>query len=142
MPRTVLFDFDGVLHGYRSGWQGPRNIPDSPVTGMLEWLERFLWDYCKPPDRLCAMAPDMPFEAQIFSSRSRHFGGRVAMKKWMVKHGFDAGWFAKHLGDDGIKFPLKKPPAWVIIDDRAVCFKGVVEGLTGQILNFKPWMKD
>jgi|GEM_PF-3255871 len=141
MAKTVLLDFDGVLHSYRSGWQGPRCIPDPPVPGMLEWLERFLWDYCTPPDGICAMAPDMPFEVMIFSSRSRHWGGRRAMKAWMVEHGLNRAWFAGTPGDGGIKFPLKKPPAFVTIDDRAICFNGTPEGLTEQIHNFKPWMK-
>ncbi len=141
MPRIVLLDFDGVLHSYRSGWQGPRTIPDPPVPGMLKWLERFFWDYCRPPDRLCAMAPDMPYEVQIFSSRSRYWGGRKAMKAWMNRHGFDGALFSSLPGEDGIKFPLKKPPAWVTIDDRAICFKGTPEGLTEEIQNFTPWMK-
>lgn len=150
MPKIVLLDFDGVLHSYRSGWQGPRCIPDPPVPGMLEWLMRFLWDNCTPPDRLCAMAPDMPFqelsrtersEVMIFSSRSKHWGGRKAMRAWMVEHGFDHAWFAGMPGDGGIKFPLKKPPAFVTIDDRAICFNGTPRGLTEQIQNFTPWMK-
>lgn len=29
---TVSFDFDGVIHSYRSGWKGAAVIPDPPVA--------------------------------------------------------------------------------------------------------------
>lgn len=31
---TVVFDFDGVIHSYASGWQGPGNTPDPVVPGI------------------------------------------------------------------------------------------------------------
>ena len=35
---TVVFDFDGVIHSYTSGWKGVANIPDPPVPGIREAL--------------------------------------------------------------------------------------------------------
>ena len=32
--KTVVFDFDGVVHSYTSGWQGEDTIPDPPVPGI------------------------------------------------------------------------------------------------------------
>ena len=137
--KTVLLDFDGVLHSYKSGWKGARNIPDPPVPGMLEWLMEFLWDHCDPPDCICSMAPAQDWEVCIYSSRSRKFGGKIAMRRWMIKHGFDYRLLQT------IKFPVKKPAAFITIDDRAICFNGnsgMVKNLTRLIMDFKPWHKE
>lgn len=37
---TVSFDFDGVIHSYRSGWKGAAVIPDPPVEGIKEVIEQ------------------------------------------------------------------------------------------------------
>ena len=34
MKQTVVFDFDGVIHSYKSGWRGASIIPDPPVPGI------------------------------------------------------------------------------------------------------------
>ena len=36
---TVVFDFDGVIHSYSSGWKGEDNIPDPPVPGIREAIQ-------------------------------------------------------------------------------------------------------
>ena len=36
---TVVFDFDGVIHSYRSGWKGPGITPDPVVPGIAEAIE-------------------------------------------------------------------------------------------------------
>ena len=38
--KTVVFDFDGVIHSYTSGWKGAEDIPDPPVPGISEAIER------------------------------------------------------------------------------------------------------
>lgn len=50
---TVVFDFDGVIHSYKSGWKGAAEIPDPPVDGIQQVIEdlqergyRVGRDYC------------------------------------------------------------------------------------------------
>ena len=158
---TLCMDFDGVIHGYQSGFQGPTTIPDPPVPGALDFLSTAL----------------DTFDVAIYSTRSSAFGGRAAMKKWMreqttlyinqvvdenkdwarggrenkypvlrwldldatepwhiiVREGVDR--FVKALS-----WPRSKPPAIVSIDDRALTFTGqwpTIESLQ----HFKPWNK-
>ena len=39
MKKTVVFDFDGVIHSYTSGWKGATIIPDPPVEGIEQALK-------------------------------------------------------------------------------------------------------
>jgi len=162
----LCIDFDGVIHSYESGWKGPRNMPDMPVNGALEFL----------------IIASESFQMHIFSSRSRYFGGRRAMRRWLWDRYAEIGgvkrrsWFMGPFGkredvpeipkwywdnilnktsmepweyevDAGIhrflkqiKFPTKKPAAFLIIDDRGYQFKGVFPD-PKMLLNFKPWNK-
>lgn len=132
----LYIDFDGVIHSYISGWKGPRNIPDPPVTGAIKWLESLLSE----PASVCCMAPRfLDFDVQIYSSRSRYIGARWAMKKWLRNEFKNAG----YPGDlvELIKFPTKKPPANILIDDHGYRFQGyfpAVEEMKGML---KPWNK-
>ena len=36
---TVLFDFDGVINSYKSGWEGYGIISDPPVEGIKEAID-------------------------------------------------------------------------------------------------------
>ena len=71
MKKILCLDFDGVIHSYTSGWKGPRSIPDPPVPGALEAIVEYV---------------QAGFDVQIFSSRSRYFGARWAMKQWLKWH--------------------------------------------------------
>lgn len=131
----LCLDFDGVLHSYTSGWKGARNIPDPPVPGAIEWLRSLLTD----AECVCAMAPRyLNFNVQIYSSRSQHFGGRRAMRKWLEKEFEAAGYYRQLV--ELIKFPTKKPPAFLQLDDRAICFTGVFPSLA-EMIAFRPWYK-
>lgn len=127
----ICVDFDGVIHSYKSGWQGVSNIPDPPVEGAIEWLEQHL----PIPDAVCAMAPKHTGPiVQIYSSRSKSWRGRRAMKRWFVKHGLHSA----YITDKILKFPIKKPPAFLTIDDRAICFNGTFP-TKDEMLSFKTW---
>jgi hypothetical protein len=134
VKKIVCLDFDGVIHSYASGWCGARCIPDPPVPGMLQWIEDFIIKHCSCPDSICAMAPEGDFELCIYSSRSRYFGARRAMKRWMVKHGFDKRFF------EVLRFPTQKPPAFLQIDDRVIRFNGTPPAFA-EVVEFAPWTR-
>jgi hypothetical protein len=129
--KIICVDFDGVIHSYKSGWKGVANIPDPPVEGAIEWLERFL----PVPDAVCAMAPKHTGPiVQIYSSRSKSWRGRRAMKKWLVRHGLNPA----YITDNILKFPTKKPAAFLTIDDRAICFDGTFSSRE-EMEDFRTW---
>ncbi|GEP06838.1 hypothetical protein [Methylobacterium oxalidis] len=122
----LCLDFDGVIHGYQSGWQGAAIVPDPPVPGAIEFLHGAV-------ER---------FQVAIFSSRSGQPGGIEAMKGWLAMHvhaAIDDRREAEHvLGL--IQWPVAKPPALVTIDDRAITFTGTWPSLD-EIAAFQPWNK-
>ena len=124
--KILAVDFDGVLHSYTSGWKGPRNIPDPPIPGAIAWLMEMVGT----PDRIGPFGGR--YDVRIFSSRSRYWGGRRAMRRWLLKHGLKWEWLEE------IKFPLWKPPAFLLLDDRAMCFRGSFP-TSGEIESFKPY---
>ena len=141
--RPILcIDFDGVIHGYQSGWKGAHIIPDPPVPGAIPYL-------------LTALDS---FEVAIFSSRSRNLRGRWAMQRWLAKaiaHHWEGGGNEPSLtececwGDAAgiwrkFSWPWFKPSALMTIDDRALTFNGdwtSPEYQAGAIRSFKPWNK-
>lgn len=114
MKKTVVFDFDGVIHSYTSGWQGVDVIPDPPVPGIKEAIEAIRQTY----------------RVVVISARGTTYGGEKAIKEYLKKHGIEV---------DAIT--TKKPPAVCYVDDRALCFDGRSEDLLEKINNFKPWYK-
>ena len=132
--KTICLDFDGVINSYTSGWKGPRCIPDKPVPYVFQWIETFIIMHCTPPESVCLAENEGEYELCIYSSRSRYWFAKRAMKKWMIEHGFDKRFF------EVIKFPSKKPPAYLTIDDRAFCFNGQMPRFN-DIFSFVPWNK-
>lgn len=130
-PKVLILclDFDGVLHQYTSGWQGPTIITDGPVPGAMEFLVQAV----------------QHFQVHIYSNRCNLPGGIQAMAYWLVRHiqqahaaimtEYDAQCIVSQLWFDTIK-----PPAWLTIDDHAIQFKGVWPDL--EVLeHFQPWYK-
>jgi hypothetical protein len=103
--------------------------PDPPVPGALRWLCKAMEDW----------------DVQIYSGRSRDAAGIAAMKAWLLKHATDE-WggdaeFARTFVE-ALKFPTQKPYAFLMIDDRAICFQGKFDELDPkELLKFKPWNK-
>jgi hypothetical protein len=69
------------------------------------------------------------------STRNTKWGGRRAMKKYLLKWGMNKTLLKR------IKFPIFKPPARLYIDDRAFQFKGEFP-TRAFIQNFKPWNRE
>ena len=128
----ILVDFDGVIHSYVSGWKGMTVISDPPVEGAMQ----FLLDHLPVPEELHgSMLPEYKGPiVQIYSARSRSWRGRRAMRKWLILHGMHPAYFKENV----LKFPKKKPAAFLTIDDRALQFEGVFPSKE-DMLNFRPW---
>lgn len=110
---TVVFDFDGVIHSYTSGWKGTTEIPDPPVPGIREAIEHI---------RLAG------YRVVVVSARCMNKGGESAVRHYLLEHGITV--------DDVTGL---KPAAICYIDDRAIYFDGHPETLLEKIVNFKPW---
>ncbi len=110
---TVVFDFDGVIHSYVSGWQGIDVIPDPPVPLVQEEIERI---------RAAG------YKVVVVSTRCAELAGMEAVKNYLAVNDITV--------DEVL---TEKPPALVYIDDRAIRFDGDPRGLLEQIQNFKPW---
>lgn len=117
MARTVVFDFDGVIHSYTSGWHGEDAIPDPPVPGIREALKEI---------------HDAGYEVVVVSTRCATIKGHGAIEAWLYDNG---------LREYIDKVCKEKPPAVAYIDDRAICFDGHPETLLKKIQNFQPWYK-
>ena len=126
MAKILCIDFDGVLHSYSSGWQGADVVADEPVENAIPWL--------------IGMAIHPDFEVCIYSSRSQQDGGIEAMKRWLVLHMVDYPESLRDKALQGISFPTQKPPAYLTIDDRAICFRGTFPSIL-EMDSFKPWNK-
>lgn len=111
---TVVFDFDGVIHSYTSGWKGVDVIPDPPVAGIREAIAEIRKQY----------------RVVVVSSRFRDEKGMQATIKWLEKNDI--------IVDD---LSIEKQPALVYIDDRALTFDGNAAALLEKIKYFKPWHK-
>lgn len=121
--KTLCIDFDGVIHSYKSGWQGVSTIEDPPVEGAIG----FLYDALKA------------FKVAIYSSRSSSPAGIDAMRQYIALHAQAAGldseqtqWWLQ------LEWPVSKPSAWVTLDDRAITFTGEWPSIQS-LLNFVPW---
>ena len=117
----LCLDFDGVIHTYISGWKGVDIVPDPPVPGAFEWIEKAM----------------QHFEIHIYSSRSSDTLGRVAIAEYIKEH------VPLHIANQLI-IGWQKPRAFLTIDDRCVRFDGnwsSPELNPEVLLRFKPWNK-
>lgn len=117
--KTVVMDFDGVIHSYQSGWhsgQKSSEIYDPPTPGIREVILRLRLD---------------GWVVVVVSARCHSFFGRRAIKKWLKMY------------DIKVDAVLRdKIPARCYVDDRAVCFSGNTSSLYDSIVSFKSWLDE
>ena len=109
MSKIIAVDLDGVLAQFE-GWKGEDHI-GSPLPGAMEFLQSLVSAGMQPV---------------IFTTRTGPALGE---------------WIQKYLPPDVLECLIvtsTKQPAWVQIDDRAICFTGAYPTVN-QILDFKPW---
>lgn len=123
MSKPILcLDFDGVIHSYERGWH------DGKIYGTVT---RGFWNWAIQAAKI--------FSLVIYSSRSKHPNGISEMREFL-----DGEWhMSGHVGQwdkPQFEFAHEKPPAFLTIDDRAVCFNGDWTVLNPEALRaFKPW---
>jgi hypothetical protein len=122
---TLCLDFDGVVHSYERGWRDGM-IYGKPTKGFFEWAEEMRGH----------------FILTIFSSRSDSHKNIKPMQDWLGVHLWD--WKQDHpqstLNIRDFRFPMRKPAAFITIDDRALTFNGKWDEFTAErLLGFKTW---
>lgn len=117
MKKTVVFDFDGVIHSYKSGWKGDSVIPDPPVDGIEKALKEI---------------SEAGYEIVIVSARCASVVGKMAIQAWLDRYKL-----SKYVS----RVCKAKPAAIVYIDDRAICFDGNASELLQKVEQFTPWTK-
>ncbi len=126
--KTLAVDFDGVINSYESGWivGEPTNLPDDPVAGAMDFI----------------VEAQKTFQVVIHSSRLKYAGAEVSMKAYFRKHlhaeGFSPSAVQSCLAL--LEFMIEKPPAFVILDDRAITFTGDFPSIKA-LEEFVPWNK-
>ena len=117
MQKTVVFDFDGVIHKYSKGWNDG-SIYDIPVDGIYEVLGKL---------------KIKGYKIVVVSTRCANEESKSKMKAWLDRYGFNG------LIDE---ISATKPPAIVYVDDRAICFDAnEINSLVYKIDNFKTWQQ-
>ena len=108
--KTIVFDFDGVIHKYSKGWQDG-SIYDEPVPGIKTIIDELRKEN---------------YQVVIVSTRCSTEQGITEMTEWLNKYDIEVDRIQK-----------EKPPALIYVDDRAICFDGNTQHLWDSIIKFK-----
>lgn len=98
----LSIDFDGVIHSYDRGWQDGV-IYGSVVSGFWQW----------------AVEAQKQFRLVVHSSRCATSAGHFDVVEWLSAQ--ERQWSGPPVDFEVVDV---KPPAFVTIDDRAICFNG------------------
>lgn len=111
--KTIVFDFDGVIHKYSKGWQDGK-IYDEPVDGIKEIINELHKEY----------------DIYIVTTRARDLSQQLDVQNYLDKYGIEYDCVTSI-----------KVPATMYIDDRAVTFDGNPKNLLSQIKSFRTWQE-
>jgi adenylylsulfate kinase-like enzyme len=95
--RTIVLDFDGVLHRYSKGYTGTEP-EEGTVRGSVEFVRKLI---------------DEGWTVVVCSARLRDKDAKAAVEEWLHKHHFPE-----------LKVVLEKPPAEIYVDDNGYRFDG------------------
>lgn len=115
--KSICIDFDGVIHGYTSGWKGAGCAPDAPVPGAIDAIREYMKE----------------FNVIILSTRAETEIGRETIAEYLMQHGLTV----LEMAQIKIHGHGHKPIATIYIDDRGFHFKGEFPSLEF-VKNFKP----
>lgn len=115
MQKTVVFDFDGVIHSYTSGWVSIAEIPDPVVPGIKTAIKDIR---------------EHGYRVVVVSSRCSNPMGYTAVKKYLKDNDIEVD-----------EIMAEKPAAICYIDDRALKFDGNAYDLLDKVLNFETWIE-
>ena len=105
----LVLDFDGVIHSYENGW-ADGSIYGRATPGFWEWAIR-----AEKVFRLCIHSSRI--KTPLDATRVEQWLGRE-FEAWRVSSGRNAAEFPY------FELCITKPPAFLTIDDRALCFHG------------------
>ena len=110
--KTILIDFDHTIFRYSQGWKGETVIDGLPVDGTKDALKELRKTYT----------------VIVFSTRAKTEAGISAIREWLEKWEIEV---------DAVTH--EKIPASVIIDDRAIQFRGDWRQTLRDTKNFSVW---
>lgn len=118
-PKTIAFDFDGVIAKY-DGFKGVEHSGD-PIPSIVEAIRKL---------------KDLGHSIIVYSTRGSNF-----LRDYCARHEIPVDHFNENPDKQGEN--PGKPIAYVYVDDRAVTYKGQdSESLVQEIINFKAyWQK-
>lgn len=112
---TIVFDFDGVIHSYTTPWQAASVIPDKPIEGIKEVIDKLR---------------ENGYGVTVQTTRALAQSGKQAVEKYLQENDIVV---------DSVT--AQKVPALVYIDDRGMNFNGKVDGLYEAITSFQTYQE-
>lgn len=145
---TIAFDFDGVIHRYSKGWQDG-SIYDEISSSWFALVNELLEN-----SHNVFILTTRP-KKQIFKYFKEHYYDRTPEHEGLPCNNIWTVGFAFRIMPSWEKFfkPKKNYEGYnligicnhkavfdVLIDDRAICFKGSYKTLKNDIESFKTWV--